>query len=92
MAICECRYRRGRAVFNPALENVSEDAAAEKSCEDIVACKKSGLWMSLKNKGMSEDEISRLAQAGMVLPDYQSNPRVATKEGMLELAKQSYAI
>jgi len=80
----------GRA-FNPAFKEVPDEVAAEKSCEEIdMFLKKIGMWMSLKDKGMPENEIPKLAEASMVLPDYKSNPRVATKNEMLEIIKQSY--
>ena len=80
----------GRA-FNSSLMDEPEELAAEKSCEEIDAfLKKIGMWMSLKDKGMPENEIPLLAEAGMVLPDYQNNPRIATKEEMLEIVRQSY--
>jgi len=78
-------------IFNPDLQSVSDDIAAERSCEEIDKFIKSiGMWMSLKDANMPEEEIPVLAEQSMVLPDYKGNPRVATPEEMLELIKESY--
>jgi alcohol dehydrogenase class IV len=39
---------------------------------------------------MPESEIETLARQCMVLPDYKGNPRVATKDEMIELVKKAY--
>lgn len=78
-------------IFNSKLKNESDETAAEKACEEIdTFIKKVGMWMSLKDAQMPEDEIPVLAEASMVLPDYKANPRIASSEEMLELIKQSY--
>lgn len=78
-------------IFNPDLQKVSDDEAAEKSCNEIDAfLKRIGMWMNLKENGMPEEEIQELAKASMVLPDYENNPRVATYDEMVELVKDSY--
>jgi alcohol dehydrogenase len=78
-------------IFNPDLHSVSDAVAAERSCEEIDKfIKRIGMWMSLKDAKMPEEEIPVLAEQSMVLPDYQGNPRVATPDEMLELIKESY--
>ena len=78
-------------IFDPSLKSLDDKEAAEKSCEVIDAfIEKIGMSMTLKDANMPEIEIPDLAKAGMVLPDYQGNPRVATAEEMLELIKQAY--
>lgn len=78
-------------IFNPELNNVSDEEAAQKACEEIDSfIKNIGMWMSLKDANMPEEEIPLLAKASMVLPDYKANPRVATDAEMLELIKESY--
>lgn len=78
-------------IFNPGLKNVSDEVAAEKSCEAIDDfIKIIGMWLTLKEKSVPEEEIPELAKAAMKLPDYKGNPRVATSEEMLELVKQSF--
>jgi alcohol dehydrogenase class IV len=78
-------------IFNPELKGVTDKVAAEQACEEIDNfIKRIGMWMSLKDAKMPENEIPVLAEASMVLPDYKANPRLATPEEMLELIKQSY--
>jgi len=77
--------------LNPGLKDLSDGKAAEKSVEEIDKfLKKIGLWVSLKDKGMPENEINLLAKQCMVLPDYKGNPRVASEEEMIELVRKSY--
>ena len=83
--------RLGR-IFNPELNGGSDENAAAKSCEAIDDfLQKIGMQLKLKEFGMPEDEIPLLAKQSMVLPDYKSNPRVATDDEMLELITQSYS-
>jgi alcohol dehydrogenase class IV len=78
-------------IFNPELNSVSDKVAAERSCDEIDRFIKTiGMWMSLKDANMPEEELPVLAEASMVLPDYKANPRIATADEMLELIKQSY--
>jgi alcohol dehydrogenase class IV len=77
--------------LNPALENASDTESAGRAHDEIVKFLKSlGLFKSLKDVGMPEEEIEALAKQSMVLPDYQGNPRVATYEEMLELVNEAY--
>lgn len=78
-------------LLNYDLINVADELAAEKAVTEVDNfLKRIGLWISLKEKGMPENEINALAKQCMVLPDYKGNPRVATEEEMIELVKQSY--
>ena len=53
--------------------------------------KKIGMWMGLADKDVPEEELPALAKQSMVLPDYESNPRVIQSETeMLELLRQCY--
>jgi alcohol dehydrogenase class IV len=77
--------------LNPDLEGVSDTEAADRAYNEIVSFLKSlGLYKSLKEVNMPEDEIEALAKQSMVLPDYQGNPRVATHDEMIELVKEAY--
>jgi alcohol dehydrogenase class IV len=78
-------------ILDPALEGETDEAAAEKSCELIDAfLKEIGMWMSLEELKVPEDEVADLAKQSMVLPDYENNPRVATFDEMKGLLAQSY--
>jgi len=53
--------------------------------------KKIGMWRGLEEKGVPEEELPVLAKQSMVLPDCQTNPRVAaSEEEMLTLLQESY--
>jgi alcohol dehydrogenase class IV len=78
-------------ILNPELKKLPDNKAAEKSVDEVDKfLKKIGLWITLKEKGMPENEIDDLARQCMVLPDYKGNPRVATESEMVDLVKQSY--
>jgi len=78
-------------IFNPALFKDTNDEVAYYACTEIdTFIKKIGMWMSLKDISMPEDEIKALAKASMVLPDYRSNPRVTTKKEMESLIHAAY--
>ncbi len=78
-------------ILNPELKKLTDEQAAEKSVEEMDKfLKKIGLWISLKDKGMSENEINLLARQCMVLPDYKGNSRVATEDEMIELVTQCF--
>lgn len=82
--------RLGR-LFNEELADAPDEDAAEQSCEELDAfLKKIGMWMSLEDKGVPEEELPALAKQSMVLPDYKSNPRVTTEDEMLELLQRCY--
>jgi alcohol dehydrogenase class IV len=78
-------------IFDPGLESASDEEAAEKSCDAMDALlKEVGLWTSLEEQGMPEEEVEALAKQCMALPDYEGNPRVATLDEMKDLVVKSY--
>jgi alcohol dehydrogenase class IV len=78
-------------IFNSVLESQSDEAAAEKSCDEVDKfLKKIGMWLSLEDFKVPEDELDELAEACLVLPDYKNNPRVANLEEIKELLDKSY--
>ncbi len=78
-------------ILNPELTSLSDHEAASKAPVEITKfLKKIQLNKTLKEVKVPESEISKLAEQCMVLPDYKGNPRVATKEEMLELVKASF--
>jgi alcohol dehydrogenase class IV len=81
----------GRLLSKDA-DGVPDEDAAQLSCEALDGfMKKIGLWMGLADKGVPEEELPALAKQSMVLPDYESNPRVVESEAeMLELLQQCY--
>lgn len=78
-------------IFNPELNAVSDTEAASKSPYEIKKFIESiELTKSLKDINMPEGEIEALAKQCMVLPDYKSNPRVATKNEMIDLIRSFF--
>lgn len=78
-------------ILNPALNSVSDKEAATKSPKEISKfLKQIKLDKKFSDIEVPENEIVKLAEQCMVLPDYQGNPRVATKEEMIELVKSSF--
>ena len=78
-------------ILNPDLKNVPDKEAAKSSVGEMDKfLHRIRLWITLKEKGMPENEIITLAKQCMVLPDYKGNPRVATENEMIELVTQSY--
>ncbi len=78
-------------LFDPSLADVSDEIAAEKSCEAIDAfLKEIGLWISFKELGVTKEDIRAIADCGQVLGDYKNNPRVATIDEMYELLMSCY--
>ena len=70
---------------------MSDEEAAEGSCEAIdTFLRQVGLWTSLEDLEVPEDEIPDLARQSMVLPDYENNPRVTTPDEMRGLLNVSY--
>lgn len=79
------------AIFNPAHTDLPEHQAAAKAVEEIKTfLEKLDLNKTLSDIGMPGDEIEKLGQQCMVLPDYKANPRVAAEDEMLQLVKDSY--
>jgi alcohol dehydrogenase class IV len=73
-------------VFNPELGKSSDEAAAEKCCEEIDKfLKRIGLWIGFKDLGVTDADIRAIADCGQVLGDYKNNPRVATIDEMFEI-------
>jgi alcohol dehydrogenase class IV len=77
--------------LNPGLKSVPDAKAADRAYDEIVKFLKSiGLYKSLREVNMPENEIGALARQCMVLPDYKGNPKVATEGEMIELVKEAF--
>jgi len=85
------RFAAMGRILNASLEDQPDKVAAEKSCEALDEfMKKIGMWLSLEGLGVSEEEIVAIADHSQVLPDYKSNPRVATRDEIYEMLMNSY--
>ena len=79
-------FARVARMLNHDLLEVSEEKAAGESALEIRKFLKAiNLDSNLADKGIPENEIELLASQSMVLPDYKSNPRVATLDEMVSL-------
>ena len=78
-------------IFNPDLEALSDEMAAEKSaCALDEFLKQIGMWLSLEGLGVPESELEGIADDSVKLPDYEVNPRVATRDEILKMLKACY--
>lgn len=85
------QYGKMAKILDPALKNMENADAAAMSPKVIEAfLKKIGMYKKLSDVNMPENEIEKLAEQCMVLPDYKGNPRVASKDEMLALVRDSY--
>lgn len=84
------KYAALARIFDPSLEDASEEKAAEKSCDLVDSFLKDiGLWTCLEDYGIPEEDLRQLAEASLVLPDYKNHPRIATVDEVLALLKKS---
>lgn len=87
------QFAKVACILNPELKTLSLGDAASKSHAEIVKfLKLIGIYKTLRDVKMPENEIETLAKRCMVLPDYKGNPRVATEVEMIELVKKSYKL
>jgi alcohol dehydrogenase class IV len=78
-------------IVSPELESEPGEVAAEKSCEVLDEfMKKIGMWLSFDGLKVSEEELVLIADHSQVLPDYENNPRVATRDEIYEILVNSY--
>ena len=85
------RFAAVGRILNPHLENESEEIAAERSCEEVdQLLKRIGMWLSLEGLGVSEDDVVTIADNSQVLPDYKSNPRIASRDEIHKILTKSF--
>ena len=85
------QFAKIAGIMNPQLKSVSDhEAASQSKFEFSGFLKRIGLNKTLRNIGMPQDEISKLAGQCMVLPDYKGNPRVATISEMIQLVESCF--
>lgn len=85
------RFAAMGRILNPALESEPDEVAAEKSCEAVdELLKKIGMWLSLEGLGVTKDDVVAIADNSHVLPDYENNPRIATRDEIFEMLMNSY--
>lgn len=78
-------------IFDPSLEDVPDETAAEKSCEILDGfLHEIGLWLNFERFGVTQEDIVLIADRSQVLPDYRNNPRVATRDEIFEILSKSF--
>ena len=78
-------------ILDRSLENKSNQIAAEKSCEVMNKFLKNiGMWFTLDELNVPEEELAAIADDTMKLPDYSVNPRVATRDEVYEMLKKRF--
>lgn len=85
------KFARVGRIFNPGLDTVTDEEAANGACEEIDQFLQNiGMWIGFKDMNIAKEELKEIAQCGQVLSDYRNNPRVASMEEMYEMLLKSY--
>ncbi len=85
------KYATVGRLFNPDLENESEEVAAEEACNEMdIFLKEIGLWISLRDKNVPKSELQGIGDDTMKLRNYTAHPKVPTLEEINILIKNSY--
>ena len=85
------RFATVGRIFAPQLRDVSEEEAAAGLCVALDEFQQEiGMWLSLEGLGVSQEDVLLIADHCQVLPDYKNNPRVATRDEILEILQSSY--
>ena len=85
------RFATVGRILNTELGHEPDAVAAQQACDEIDRLlKRIGMWLSLEGLRVTEAEIVAIADHSQVLPDYQNNPRVATRDEILNMLKRSY--
>ena len=78
-------------LLDPSLESEPDEEAAKKSCEALDAFMQGiGMWLSFESLNVPEEDISTIADHSLDLPDYKNNPRIATRDEVHTILKNSY--
>jgi alcohol dehydrogenase class IV len=79
-------------ILNPELINLPVQKAAEQTCEEMDRfLQRIGLWLSLKELGITREDVVVIADNARILPDYLNNPRIASRDEIFGMLNASYA-
>ncbi|KKM26866.1 hypothetical protein LCGC14_1580480 [marine sediment metagenome] len=85
------KYATVARIFNSALKEEPDEVAAEKGCDEIDKFLKDiGMWMSFKDKNVSESTLNDIAEDTFKLPDYENHAIIATSKDVRDLLKKGY--
>ena len=75
------RFAAMARILEPELEEVSDEAAAERSTAVVSDfLKRIDLWTNLEEHGVTKEHLSEIADHSRDLPDYKNNPRIAERD------------
>lgn len=78
-------------ILNAGLEKEDDRTAALHSCEQVdTFLKRIGMWLGLKDLGVSEQDLITIADNSRILPDFKNNPRIATRDEIFQMLINSY--
>lgn len=78
-------------ILNPSLVSESDAHAAEASCAAMDSfLKRTRMWLSLSELGITSDDMVAIADHSLVLPDYRNNPRIATRDDIYDMLCHAY--
>ncbi len=87
----EAEFAAVARILDPSLQPLSDSEAARRSGDAVDRFLKDiNLWTRLEDLGIPEDEVRRLAEASLVLPDYLNHPRIASADEVFDLLKKSF--
>jgi alcohol dehydrogenase len=85
------QYATVGRMLNPDLKQESDERAAESACDEMDKFQKDiGMWMNLKDKGVSENILNDISKDNFQLPDYTVHPIVPTTDDVMDLLKKNY--
>lgn len=78
-------------LFDPGLSAASDAEAAQRAAHTVEHLLQAiDLQLTLRGLGIPERELDQLAEACLVLPDYENNPRVATLDDVKAILRESF--
>jgi len=78
-------------LLDPQLETEPDEVAAEKSCEAMDEfLRKIGMYFTLEDLKVPQPELPAIADDSVKLPDYTANPKVATRDEILDMLNKRF--
>ncbi len=85
------KYATIGRLFNPDLENETDEVAAEKACDEMDSfLKEIGMWMDLEEKHVPKNLFEAIAQDSIKLRNFTLHPKVANFDEIYKLLEKSY--
>ena len=85
------RFAEMARILEPELKEFSDEAAAARS-PNVVGdfLKKIGLWINLRESGVTEEKLAEIADHSRDLPDYKNNPRIAERDDIYRMLLDAF--